>query len=228
MAQKEQSGGGKDGAGLKVDAGGKPQAYDAFGRYSGPTGGAAKTRDGSVRVFAAEDEDGTTVDAPRNSKLAGADSEAGKTEPRSLLSATREQLEHIADGTGQAVIQGAAGARQALARTADELAHNEELHKGVEFGVKAAGEVSKDVWKTVGTDVAFNIWDTAGADGAKALGLNRTAAILNNSAVTAPLNKIISASRLGQSVFNGEAEQESRDLGRRIHAIQQNIYREQK
>jgi hypothetical protein len=27
-----------------------------------------------------------------------------------------------------------------------ELSTDEELHKGVEFGVKAAGEVSKDVW----------------------------------------------------------------------------------
>ena len=122
----------------------------------------------------------------------------------------------------------AAGQATLTRRNSDELAHNEELHKGVEFGVKAAGEVSKDVWKTVGTDVAFNLWDTAGADGAKALGLNRAAAVLNNSAVTTPLNKIISASRLGQSVFNGEAEQESRDLGRRIQAIQQHIYRERK
>ena len=72
-------------------------------------------------------------------------SEAGRRDPLSLLSATAEELDKIAAGTSQAVTQGAAGAKQALGRTWEELSTNQELHKGVEFGVKAAGEVSKDV-----------------------------------------------------------------------------------
>ncbi|MDP2849275.1 MAG: hypothetical protein Q8O35_13970 [Humidesulfovibrio sp.] len=71
-------------------------------------------------------------------KQAGADSEAGRREPKSLLSATAEELDKMAAGTGQAVTQGAAGAKQAFSRTWQELSTNEELHKGVEFGVKAA------------------------------------------------------------------------------------------
>jgi hypothetical protein len=69
----------------------------------------------------------------------GGEAGAGTREPKSLLTATSEQLERIAAGTGQAVTQGAAGAKQALSRTWEERATNEELHKGLEFGVKAAG-----------------------------------------------------------------------------------------
>ncbi len=43
---------------------------------------------------------------------------------------------------------GAAGAKQALGRTWQELSTNQELHKGVEFGVKTAGEVGGPVSPT--------------------------------------------------------------------------------
>ncbi|MGE4265480.1 MAG: hypothetical protein AB7E46_13525 [Desulfovibrio sp.] len=39
--------------------------------------------------------------------------------------------------------KGAAGAEQALLRTWEEPSTSQELHKGVEFGVKAAGEDGK-------------------------------------------------------------------------------------
>jgi hypothetical protein len=102
-------------------------------------------------------------------KLAGADSEAGQrsspAEPWSVLSATQEHLDHIdkisgfgdavstiGSGIGEAVSKGAEGAGQALGKTWDELTTNEDLHKGVEFGGKAAWEVSKDVFKEAGAD----------------------------------------------------------------------------
>lgn len=91
-------------------------------------------------------------------KLAGADSEAGRREPPaepwSVLAAGQEHLEHIGNGIGEAVVKGAAGAGQALENTWDALTTNEDLHKGVEFGAKAAWEVSKDVFKEAGTDAA--------------------------------------------------------------------------
>jgi hypothetical protein len=209
MAQNEQGDSGKDGAGMKAGAGGKPQAYDAFGRYSGPTGGAVKTRDGSVRVFSARNEDGEAKNTSRSIKLAGADREAEKAEPKSLLSATREQLERIAGGTGQAVTQGAAGAGQALARTADELAHNEELHKGVEFGVKAAGEVSKDVWAKAGSDAistAFGRFRPGAGEGVAPL----------PGAVGGLIWKGVSSFR--------KLPEQTRDLGERIMRTRDDVY----
>jgi len=135
------------GAGTKIGAGHKPQAYDAHGRYTGPNvgaqGGSVSMRDGLIRMYARSD-----------GKRAGADSEFGRQEPTSLLSATAEQLDKITSGTGQAVRQGAQGARQALSRTWEELSTNKELREGVEFGARAAVEVSKDVWKQAGTDAA--------------------------------------------------------------------------
>lgn len=112
-------------------------------------------------MFSFLDGSAGVLDGQGGLKLAVADSamggEAGRKEkpaegggggePKSLLSATSEQLEKMIAGTGEALDKGAAGAKDALTRTWDELTGNEELHKGVEFGVKAAGEVSKDVWK---------------------------------------------------------------------------------
>ena len=40
------------GPGTKIGAGGKPQGYDSYGRYTGPRGGAVSLRDGSIRLFA--------------------------------------------------------------------------------------------------------------------------------------------------------------------------------
>jgi hypothetical protein len=103
-------------------------------------------------------------------KLAGADSEGGRREPPiepwTLFSAGQEHLDHIdgqgfgeavttiGKGVGEAVEKGAAGAGEALSKTWDELTTNEDLKKGVEFGGKAAWEVSKDVFKKAGEDAA--------------------------------------------------------------------------
>jgi len=160
-AERAQAG---HGPGVKTGAGGKPQGYDSIGRYTGPRGGSVSLRDGSIRLYADGPEETDGAD-----KQAGADSETGRREPRSLLSATAEQLDTIASGTGQAVAKGAAGAKQALGRTWEELSTNQELHKGVEFGVKAAGEVSKDVWKQVGKDAgsaAFGHFRPGAGEGA--------------------------------------------------------------
>ena len=75
-------------------------------------------------------------------------------EPRSILTASKEYWDKMLSGTGEALSKGKDGAKDALSRTWDELTGNEELHKGVEFGVKAAGEVSKDVWEQAGKDAA--------------------------------------------------------------------------
>jgi len=111
--------------------------------------------DGGYGVFGGGDfgGGGATSELPAR-KLAGADNER-LDEPASLLSATPEHLERmggfgeavstIGKGVGEAVSKGAAGAGEALSQTWDALTTNKDLHKGVEFGVKAAGEVTKDV-----------------------------------------------------------------------------------
>lgn len=87
-------------------------------------------------------------------------------EPWTLLSAGQEHLDHlegkgfgeavgaITQGLGEAVSKGAEGAGEALGKTWDALTTNEELHKGVEFGGKAAWEVTKDVAERAGEDAA--------------------------------------------------------------------------
>ena len=49
------------------------------------------------------------------------------------------------------------GAAKAVKRTAHELANNEDLHKGVEFGGRAAWEVTKEVGKRTGQEVIESI-----------------------------------------------------------------------
>jgi len=193
------------GPGTKIGAGGKPQGYDSYGRYTGPRGGAVSLRDGSIHTF-----EGDRLYANAD-KQAGADSEAGRREPRSLLSATAEELDKIAAGTSQAVTQGAAGAKQALGRTWEELSTNQELHKGVEFGVKAAGEVSKDVWAKAGEDAA-----TAYAVRAKAALLGESAGELARSTAKGVL---ING---GNDLF--EWPEKARGIGARIENLKKRIY----
>lgn len=95
-------------------------------------------------------------------KLAGADSEAGRkgppAEPWTLFSATQEHLDHldkqngfgdavgtIGAGIGEAVSKGWDATGQALGKTWDAR-NNEDLKKGVEFGTKAAWEVTRRMW----------------------------------------------------------------------------------
>lgn len=86
-------------------------------------------------MFSLLDGSAGVLDGQGGLKLAGADSamggEAGRKEkpaegggggePKSLLSATSEQLEKMIAGTGEALDKGAAGAKDALTRTWDEL-----------------------------------------------------------------------------------------------------------
>jgi hypothetical protein len=193
------SGGNGSSGGMKPGAGGKPQGYDSSGRYIGPRGGSVSLRDGSIRLYADAD------------KQAGADSEAGRRGPKSLLSATAEQLEAIATGTGQAVTKGAAGAEQALGRTWQELSTNQELHKGVEFGVKAAGEVSKDVWEKVGEDAASATIGFGAATKASTLfGTDPVTSILRNRGWKLAND--------GYDLFDSTATK-TRELGTRINNV---------
>lgn len=77
-----------------------------------------------------------------------------------------EAVETIGKGVGEAVTKGAAGAAEAvdkgwnatgtaLGKTWDALTTNEDLRKGVEFGGKAALEVTKDVAWEAGKDAAM-------------------------------------------------------------------------
>ncbi len=158
-------------------------------------------------------------------------------EPWSVLTATQEHLDHIdringfgeavstiGKGVGEAVSKGAEGAGEALGKTWDALTTNEDLHKGVEFGVKAAGEVSKDVAKTVLKDIGYNGWDAAATKGAEYLGLDRTASILGNPAITIPVNKAIGMARVVDDVWNGAQERSTKDLGRRIDSVYEDVY----
>ena len=100
--------------------------------YNGPVGGAASFVDGSISVF----------DGQGGVKLAGADSEEGRKqkaepeEPRSILTATKEYWDKMLSGTGEALSKGKEGAMDALSQTWDELTGNEELHKGVRYGLR--------------------------------------------------------------------------------------------
>ncbi|HWR04931.1 MAG TPA: hypothetical protein VN419_13080 [Humidesulfovibrio sp.] len=107
--------------------------------------------------------------------------------------------------------QGAAGAKQALSRTWEELATNEELHKGVEFGVKAAGEVSKDVWAKAGEDAASALLGYGSATwGAPLFGQEPTVSILRNRGWKLAND--------GYDLFDSAARK-TRELGARIEEL---------
>jgi len=158
-------------------------------------------------------------------------------EPWTLLSADQEHLDHldkqngfgdavgtIGAGLGEAVSKGADGAGEALGKTWDALTTNEDLHKGVELGGKAAWEVTKDVGKTVYDDLKYNGWDTAASEAAKAVGLSSTASVLGYPVITIPLNKAIGTGRVIRDVWGGKQEQDAIDLGKRIDSIYEGVY----
>jgi len=92
-----------------------------------------------------------------------------------------------------------------------ELSTNQELHKGVEFGVKAAGEVSKDVWQTVGKDAA-----------SAAIGLvtaTKASPLFGKDPVTSILrNRGWKLANDGYDLFDSTA-QKTRELGIRINNL---------
>jgi hypothetical protein len=141
-----------------------------------------------------------------------------------VLTATQEHLDHIdqknafADavstigkGVDEAVSKGAAGAGEALSKTWDALTTNEELHKGVEFGVKAAGEVTKDV-----------AWE-AGKDAAKALGGYWLKDIGNDPKPTDALGPTGGLLFKGVELYN-KAPGWGQDLGDRLYKIKKDVY----
>ncbi|GEM_PF-1476926 len=174
-------------------------------------------------------------------KLAGADSETGlitpPAEPWTLFSATQEHLDYvdrknafgeaastIGAGIGEAVSKGWDATGEALGKTWDAR-NNEDLKKGVEFGGKAAWEVTKDVGKTVLKDIGYNGWDTAATKGAEYFGLDRVASVVGNPAITIPINKVVGMARTVDDVWNGGQERSTKDLGQRIDDVCEQVYR---
>ncbi|MDQ7836443.1 MAG: hypothetical protein RDU24_13765 [Humidesulfovibrio sp.] len=186
------------------------EANTAYGHYTGPRGGWASFVDGGYGVFGGGDfgGGGATSELPAR-KLAGADSER-TDEPASLLSATPEHLERMG-GFGEAVSKGAAGAGEALSQTWDALTTNKDLHKGVEFGIKAAGEVTKDV-----------AWE-AGKDAAKALGGYWFKNIGKDPKLTAPLGTAAGLIFKGVKLYD-RAPGWGQDIGDRLYKIKEDIY----
>lgn len=212
QAGNPQAGGPQQEGDTKIGAGGCMQECDSWGRYSGPCQGAASLTDGSIRV----DAGGVEYFGP--GKLAGADAPAafnGRTdagaadEPRSLLSATPEQLARMAEGVGQALRQGGEAAGQALSRAWGELTTNRELHKGLEFGLRAAGEVSKDVWGKVATHAGSALF------GRLRPGASEGAAYLLGT---------VGGMALGALKSAREYPDMTRSLGQRIETTRQRVY----
>lgn len=85
--------GGGPGAGMKIGAGHKPQAYDARGRYTGPGGGSISMRDGSISLFAAADGGG---EEGGQDESQGGEPGAGAEAPEELAEQLAEQLENVA------------------------------------------------------------------------------------------------------------------------------------
>jgi hypothetical protein len=161
-------------------------------------------------------------------KLAGADPEAGRpvapAEPWSVLSATQEHLDHIdkikgfgdavstiGKGVGEAVDKGIDGAGEALGKTWDALTTNEDLHKGVEFGGKAAWEVSKDVWERAGEDAAGAL---VGAGSYYKLG---------ETAGKVARGTVFDLFKNGGQDYM-EWPDKARDLGERINKVKERVY----
>jgi hypothetical protein len=67
-------------------------------------------------------------------------------------SALYEALNKIYSGVKKAIVAGAKSGTYSLRRTANELAHNEQLHNGVKFGFAAAMVVKWEATKYAATD----------------------------------------------------------------------------
>ena len=204
-------------------------------RPSGSAGGKADT-DGGLAGGGGEFSGSGATSGYGPGKLAGADNEtdnagynaAGQpkapAEPWTLFSAGQEHLDHIdrkngfgdavstiGSGIGEAVSKGAQGAGEALGKTWDALTTNTDLHKGVEFGAKAAWEVSKDVGKRV-------VEDAGDAYLGYLLG-NKSA----DPKYTDPLGKVGDLYAKGVKLHD-QAPEWGRSLGTRLNKIKQDVY----
>jgi hypothetical protein len=165
--------------------------------------------------------------APDTMKQADPKAQTPPAEPWTLFSAGQEHLDHLdhfdtangfgeavgtmTEGIGEAVSKGAEGAGEALGKTWDVLTTNEELKKGVEFGGKAAWEVTKDVA------------ERAGKDAAGALGGYWSKDIGKDPKPTGSLGSAGGLIIKGVKLYN-EAPDWGRDLGERLYKIKDNIY----
>ncbi len=205
-------------------------------RPSGSTGGKANADNGFTDGgFAGGGGDFSSSGATSGfgiGKLAGADNGADNgagqpkapAEPWTPFSAGQEHLDHIdrkngfgdavstiGSGIGEAVSMGAQGAGEALGKTWDALTTNTDLHKGVEFGAKAAWEVSKDVGKRV-------VEDAGDAYLGYLLG-NKSA----DPKYTDPLGKVGDLYAKGVKLYD-QAPEWGRSLGTRLNKIKQDVY----
>jgi hypothetical protein len=97
--------GGAGGVGMKTGAGGHPQPYDSYGRYTGPTGGVYDRATGEIRTFGGEDDggedDGDDMGFPARG-LAASDAEAARQQDAEpavyTLDSDGEPLATTADG----------------------------------------------------------------------------------------------------------------------------------
>ncbi len=122
-------------------------------------------------------------------------------------------------GIGKAVVEGTKGSAKAVNRTVDELRHNEALHKGLEFGGRAAWEVTKDVAKRAGQD-AVEAWAEQKIVGG--LGRIGTVGEIAQSVLDNPGVVSVRHSReIAKKIQKGLREYPgmARDLGERIRTV---------
>jgi hypothetical protein len=128
-------------------------------------------------------------------------------------------------GIGKAVVEGGKGAAKAVGRTTDELMHNKDLHKGVEFGARAAWEVTKEVANKAGQDAFKAATESFFFDKAEKLGKvgRMIKSVANSPAVVAGRHTVDVSKQVEKGLE--EYPQLARDLGARIKGIKRKIYK---
>jgi hypothetical protein len=130
---------------------------------------------------------------------------AGKLKQAEQQSNAKNPLERIYNGAGQALDKGMEAAGKATGKAWDAL-RSKEVHDGVEFGARAAWEVTKDVGKIVGEDAAM---------ASLGVGLPSGASIA--------VDKIYKLDSANNGLRSGY-EQQAKDLARRIAQQKRNVY----
>ena len=128
-------------------------------------------------------------------------------------------------GIGKALVEGGKGAAKAVGRTTDELMHNKDLHKGVEFGARAAWEVTKEVAKRAGQDAIEAIGEqkfVGALKKSKKFGKLVTV-IDDHPGVIAGRQVAEMADQIEESL--AEYPRMARTLGARINAIKRDVYK---
>ncbi|WP_022660525.1 hypothetical protein [Paucidesulfovibrio longus] len=86
---------------------------------------------------------------------------AGKLKQAEQQSNAKNPLERIYNGAGQALDKGMEAAGQATGKAWDAI-RSKEVRDGVEFGARAAWEVTKDVGRIVGEDTIVALGSSFG------------------------------------------------------------------